>query len=444
MDTSDSDCNPEEERFTPRVRNCDDILTLAQAAACTPSPTPSQDCAPPVKKSGTLWSPVRRFLLRGMHKVSSYSRSPSQFSTSSLPLVIPERPTPCQSAPRSSSRTRCTSMADSEQDDDNCSSDEEEEICEQVPRYESTPECSLPPAPQFSGMCTPVKPSCQRNSCHRRPRRQRRPRNARHDICALQKSSNGSSKCIPKQRRPRRLRPQKSQQPTTRKQNKKKPPWMENYKVSPDIWEFLKNYRKEHPGQCLDDILRTSMGQYASGSSLESSGVQEEMQSDEDGCDSSGLAGTFREAASIARSMSDEQPPALLSIPMPSFVRAANPPPECRRACNDSCQYPNSVCQISMKIRTDEADEKEQEDEENCPRTETRNNDKADNCDPVGVCPQEEQNPASTCCSIQKPREQEENYEAPRPSNNVSACCRPPPPTTCNGNKDDVSAKLLN
>lgn len=372
MDDCDSDYN-ERDRFTPAVRSEEDLNILDEAAATperTPSPDPCDEPSP-TKKSSSIWTPLRRFICRDFSK--RFSCSPTPFILPPCPIANPARRAPCACQ---SCKTPPQTFA-MESSMDSSSSDEREEepsppvevanftktnvreensskIGQQIPRVVR----SAPPAPQLSGMCSfearpaVAAPSCLRNSCYIVPRRRRRPRNARHGACDSKQSScslNFKPKLKVTRKRPRRPPRKRNTKQSMGNSARKKPPWMQNYTVDPDIWDFLKQYRRENAKDCLENVLNKSMYEYSK--------TSECVDSDNESDCSDVSEGTFRDAASIARSLSSASHRSAIPNIASSgggggggltFVRPL-PQENVSRQCNVSCKSPTSVCSLSIR-----------------------------------------------------------------------------------------------
>lgn len=197
--------------------------------------------------------------------------------------------------------------------------------------------CSAPP--QSSSKCqmsTPFRPTCSRQVC-RRPRK-------RHLIGQLQPKKK---KSLPR-RVPRRRRVKKP---------KKKPAWMTNFHVSPDIWQFLKNMREKNANLCLEEFLTKCATTYNPAAVAEAT-------RDIDRCDTVSTEGSFRSAASYARSLSQisevslpsfrsqQSKRSVLAKVSPPVVTAKDLPKRCTVNCRgcSTCKTPGNVTAIDNDL----------------------------------------------------------------------------------------------
>lgn len=326
----------ESERFTPQVENQDDIESLQRAATPEGTTQHSDTEQGQERKTKSIWSPVRRFIC-GTPKILSFSRS-------ATPDFEPRLPCPFVNSSREPFYCKNSQIGRPEDPDHNSTPGEEELTCSDEEEHEEIiyPNCTPTPTPrkltprtpppQLSGMCEPQrKISCCSGPLKRRLRR------ARRDICAVK--SHGMPNRNPSKRLPKS------------KQQKKKPPWMANYRVDPGIWCFLKKYRRDNPNQCLEEMLVSSLSEFTATSIVQA--ITDEMSDDDDYYKSSAddSDGSFRDAASIARSLSTDSLQSIHSInksgPATSII--SRPKEPIARICNESCKLPTSVCSLSTR-----------------------------------------------------------------------------------------------
>lgn len=325
----DAEC----ERFTPQVENQDDIESLQRAATSEKTPQHSDTEQGQERKTKSIWSPVRRFIC-GTPKLVSFSRS-------ATPEFEPRLSCPFVNSSPEPRYCKNSQFGRIEDRDHNSTPGEEELTCSDEEEHEEIiyPDCTptptprqLTPPPQLSGMC-----DAQRKTSCCSGHQKRRLHRARREICGVK--SHG----MPKRTPSRRLLKSKPE--------KKKPPWMANYRVDPGIWCFLKKYRKDNPNQCLEDMLVSSLSEFTATSIVQA--ITNEMSDEDDYYKSSAdeSEGSFRDAASIARSLSTDSQQSIPSInksgPAPSIF--SRPKEPIARICNETCKLPTSVCSLSTR-----------------------------------------------------------------------------------------------
>lgn len=297
----------EEEQFATAANLDDETLNQAASGEVTPEPGPSHsnNNYETRKAQSSIWSPVRRFICGGINKPSPIRRNSSCGS-------------PCHC---------CSPSMD----------------VQNAPDQENVPGCHFddPPgqnsstnlnrSPQLSGMCSSAIPGSSRSVCPL-PKRRRNNLN-RPSIRDLQPAL--------KQRRNRQRRGRKRKSALevhSKGRTRKKPPWLENFFIPPDIWQFLRNYRQENPRECLEDMVENSMSQYREGEDSQENNCDPTCNEEEV---------EVEDAASVARSLSN--PPSIKSLGNARFIRdVATPLKGVSRMCNASCKSPNSVCKKSI------------------------------------------------------------------------------------------------
>lgn len=321
--------------FTP-PHNEENATTLNEASVGHETSPPHRPLAATTENVGFLWAPVRRLICRGLAKAVSTSRPPSQLSF--------HRKSPQASSTLVENPPRCPFC------DERLTPAHREQVRVERSKEQRSKSAKCSPAAaastQLSGMFSPAVSNCLRVSCSS-PRRRKLRRNC---------SNNMRSPVCRSPKRPQRRRVRRVRKP----RRKKKPPWMEQYRVSADVWKFLKEYRQQSPCRNLQDLLQNSMSHYASGSSRIdeinlSSSAEEEQDCEES--DGDATDGTFRDAASIARSLATEESAMELpsihprsSTPLSLISEESASPAAISRMCNASCKSPSSVCMQSRNV----------------------------------------------------------------------------------------------